>query len=90
MSWQIAAVGLIPIIGFWWLDAYFLMQERLYRSLYNAVARRDPATPAFSLNASGYRESNSWVSAARSGTLSIYYGGLLAAGIVLIIVSALS
>ena len=30
-------VAYIPIIGFWGLDAYYLLQERLYRALYDKV-----------------------------------------------------
>ena len=30
-------VAYIPISVFWWLDAYYLLQERLYRALYNKV-----------------------------------------------------
>jgi hypothetical protein len=90
LSWPIAAVGLLPIIAFWALDAYFLMQERMFRSLYNAVAGRDQGIPVFSLNASGYRQDDSWRNAAFSGTLAVYYGGLLAAGIALVIAAAVA
>ena len=27
----------MPIVVFWFLDAYYLLQERLYRALYNKV-----------------------------------------------------
>lgn len=30
-------VTYVPILVFWFLDAYYLLQERLYRSLYNKV-----------------------------------------------------
>jgi hypothetical protein len=32
-----ALVGLLPAICFWWLDAYYLCQERLCRRLFNQV-----------------------------------------------------
>lgn len=32
-----ALLAFIPLISFWYLDAYFLRQERLYRRLYNWV-----------------------------------------------------
>lgn len=31
-------IGIIPTLVFWFLDAYYLMQERKYRGLYNDVA----------------------------------------------------
>lgn len=30
-------IAFIPLIVFWFLDAYFLWQERMYRKLYNWV-----------------------------------------------------
>lgn len=30
-------ISIIPVIAFWGLDSYYLLQERLYRSLYNKV-----------------------------------------------------
>lgn len=32
-------IALIPLITFWFLDAYFLRMERLYRKLYNWVIK---------------------------------------------------
>lgn len=32
---QFFIVAYLPIVLFWWLDAYYLLQERLYRSLYD-------------------------------------------------------
>ena len=32
-----ALVGVLPAICFWWLDSYFLRQERLYRRLFEKV-----------------------------------------------------
>src|SRR5690242_10126113 len=41
LSWPIAAVGMLPVVSFWYLDTYFLRQERLYRLLYSAVANKE-------------------------------------------------
>src|SRR5258708_28101793 len=60
LSWTIATVGLLPIIVFWYLDAYFLRQERIFRSLYNGVAEQDQNIPPFSLNPAAYRDRHSW------------------------------
>ena len=32
---------IVPVFGFWLLDAYFLWHERLFRKLYNEVRRRE-------------------------------------------------
>lgn len=44
-------VAYIPVIIFWGLDAYYLLQERLYRSLYNEVRQTDEDKIDFSLKA---------------------------------------
>ena len=44
-------VAYIPVIVFWALDAYYLLQERLYRSLYDKVRQTDEDTIDFSLKA---------------------------------------
>ena len=32
---------LIPVLGFWFLDGYFLSQERTFRDVYNEVRKQD-------------------------------------------------
>lgn len=44
-------VAYIPVIVFWGLDAYYLLQERLYRSLYEKVRLTDENNIDFSLKA---------------------------------------
>ena len=44
-------VAYIPVTVFWFLDAYYLFQERLYRSLYEKVQNTDENSIDFSLKA---------------------------------------
>ncbi|HPX32761.1 MAG TPA: hypothetical protein PLT36_04585 [Erysipelotrichaceae bacterium] len=44
-------VAYIPIIVFWCLDSYYLLQERLYRALYEKVRQTDEDKIDFSLKA---------------------------------------
>lgn len=44
-------IAYIPIIIFWGLDAYYLLQERLYRSLYEKVQQTKEDEIDFSLKA---------------------------------------
>lgn len=44
-------VAYIPIIVFWLLDSYYLLQERLYRELYNKVRSTKENDIDFSLSA---------------------------------------
>ncbi len=44
-------IAYIPILMFWFLDAYYLQQERLYRSLYEKVRKTKNKDIDFSLKA---------------------------------------
>ena len=41
----------MPVIVFWGLDAYYLLQERLYRSLYDRVRKTEEENIDFALKA---------------------------------------
>lgn len=43
-------VACVPVVMFWFLDAYYLLQERLYRSLYEKVQNTDEGNIDFSLD----------------------------------------
>ncbi len=43
-------VVLLPIIFFWILDSYYLLQERRYRSLYDKIRNIDESQIDFDLN----------------------------------------
>lgn len=45
-------VAYIPIIVFWGLDAYYLLQERLFRTLYNYVRKLPNVEIDFSMDTS--------------------------------------
>ena len=45
-------VAYIPIVGFWGLDSYYLMQERLYRSIYDKVRKKEENQIDFEMNVS--------------------------------------
>ncbi|MBO4395100.1 MAG: hypothetical protein J5819_01990 [Eubacterium sp.] len=44
-------VAYIPVIVFWGLDSYYLLQERLYRSLYDKIRQTGEDAIDFSLKA---------------------------------------
>lgn len=84
---RLAYVAYIPCIVFWLLDAYYLRQERLFRSLYDDVAERSDVD--FSMDTSTHVEEV--VSVARtalSATLGWFYGALLLAVVAVTIVGS--
>jgi len=44
-------IAYIPVFVFWGLDSYYLLQERLYRSLYDTIRDMDERDIDFSLKA---------------------------------------
>ena len=72
-------VAFIPILVFWFLDAYFLWQERLYRRLYNWVIKNRMNTDEHLFDMNAYRfkdEEQSKLRIMFSITLGWFYGSL--------------
>ena len=82
-------VAYIPIIVFWVLDTYYLLQERLYRSLYDKVRAIDEDDIDFSMKATTEEfnsNRNCYCSCFFSGTELWFYLplALICAGIIYI------
>ena len=72
-GWIVLAF-LIPVVGFWILDGYFLWQERLFREIYNEVRKQE--TTNFEMNPMKHldKPKRGWFSSIFSITLNIFYG----------------
>lgn len=82
-------LAFIPIFVFWYLDAYFLWQERMYRKLYNWVVENRPKTDEHLFDLNAYRFEKDVQSKPRimfSTTLGSFYGSILALAVVYIII----
>ena len=67
--------ALFPTLMFWFLDAYFLRQERLFRKLYDHTRVVEEKKIDFSMNTSEFnKEVVSWFEVAVSSTLLMFYG----------------
>lgn len=56
-DWRIYACALVLNVVFWFLDAYYLKQEKLFRELYNKVSQiSDDNLIDFSMNTSEFKE----------------------------------
>ncbi|PFG45128.1 histidine triad (HIT) family protein [Georgenia soli] len=49
-SWPLAALGMVSVVLFAYLDANYLRSEKQYRRLYDTVARSSRRVPLFTLN----------------------------------------
>ena len=86
---ELAAVGIVPVLLFWGLDGYFLWQERLFRALYDHVRGLDDHAVDFSMDTRALRIgwNRTWLGAALSITLILFYGALIAAIVIAVVVS---
>ena len=85
LSWRTCIVGLLPSLAFWFLDSYFLRQERLFRHLYEDARRFDGTIELFSMDTRRYHDQESLLSAAFSRTLAPFYGFIMISGVILFV-----
>lgn len=72
-------IALVPVVAFWFLDSYYLYQERLFRRLYDHVRIKQESEIDYSMNTSGVRHLVTSQSAvACSNSLLVFYLPLLA------------
>lgn len=77
-------IAYIIIPCFWWLDGFYLSQERKYRALYDKVREREGTQSDFSMDIREFNNGrNTWFCSIFSKTLNLFYISLVA--IVLII-----
>ena len=82
---------LFPAVIFWFLDGYYLWQERLLRSLYEYVRKLDEKKIDFSMDTSKLvneefqGRKNSLLNAILSRTLLPFHGGMILALIVVLV-----
>jgi hypothetical protein len=84
LSSRVAAVGILPVLAFWGLNAYYLRAERQYRNLFDRVRNREVDVEASSMDARCETVA-SWWRTIWSRTLSAFYGVMFVVGAVLII-----
>ncbi|MFF4146192.1 hypothetical protein ACFY0A_33655 [Streptomyces sp. NPDC001698] len=80
-SWRIGVMAVVPIVGFWMLDSYYLRQERLFRALYEDARKPGTTIDLFSMNVSPYRGTIKWRAVVVSHTMVNFYGLLVAVNV---------
>jgi hypothetical protein len=85
-SWQIAALGVAPVLIFAWLDAYYFRQERLFRCLYDAIIASDRRVKSFSMTTDIFRQDRAtqWRANLKSIPYTVLYSAILAGAFVII------
>lgn len=73
-------IALLPAFAFWFLDGYFLHQERLFRKLYDDVRVKNDNDIDFSMNTLPFINSvDNWLKVTLSKTLRIFHGVIILA-----------
>ncbi len=79
----VALVGLAAAAGFWYLDALYLRQERLYRDLYEDLTSATPTAEPYSMRTSGTATARTkWWAVLRGPSVWPLFLGLAVAGVV--------
>lgn len=63
----------IPVMGFWVLDGYFLWQERLFRGIYNDIRNQYDTDFKMDIAAQLKKPNKKWRNATLSVTLNLFY-----------------
>lgn len=80
-------IALVPLLAFWFLDGYFLNQERLFRQLYDKVRLGSAAPTDFAMATSASGAGiGPWCRATVSRTLLLFHGSLVLAFFALVTV----
>jgi hypothetical protein len=73
-----AFLALFPLVFFWFLDAFFVRQEKLYRKLYEKVANGSELSNEFLMDAYKYEsEVACFCKIFVSDTLKYFYGSII-------------
>lgn len=85
LNYQHIFISLITLFFFWVLDGYYLHQEKLFRELYERIAKKKEDEINFSMKTERCEKDEDWFACIFSPTLRIFYGGLLGAYIIILI-----
>ncbi len=78
LSCELLLLAYLLTLLFWMLDAYYLLQERLFISLYNDVRKKGEKDINFSMHTKEFcGKQNTYSNSFLSTTLLIFYGGLM-------------
>ena len=85
MGLKYLVVSITVLLFFWLLDSYYLSRERLFIKLYNKIRMSDAATD-FNMGTQEFNGEVNWLGCAVSRTMNVFYGGLLAVHLLIILI----
>lgn len=87
IGWQLATVGVVPLLCFWYLDCFFLRQERAFRRLYDDARRPGSTVEVLSMDVGPYLARMPWPEVWLTPTLLLFYTPLLLADLALVVLA---
>ena len=85
-DWTYSALGLLPSLSFWRLDAYYVRQERLFRKLHDAVRREELQSDLYSMSTARYAKDVRGQLRTAFSTSVGWFHGLVVAVVVAVII----
>lgn len=84
-----ALISLVPLVGFWFLDSFYLSTERNYKKLHEWIIanRKNSLDFCFDLSLKIVDEKKSFISVLFSSTMFLFYIPLLSIVIIILILS---
>jgi hypothetical protein len=82
--WQVAAVGMLPVVAFWGLNTYYLRAERQYRALHDRVRQVGSTVEPFSMDARGEKV-DSWWTTIWAPVIAAFYGVIFVVGAIVFV-----
>lgn len=75
---QLLLPAIFPTLLFWFLDSFYLQQERKFRAIYKSIYQVDGKTRLFEMNPSAYTDrQHGYLSAFFSVTIFLFYAGII-------------
>ena len=84
--WALAALAVVPAAAFWFLDTYYLRQERAFRDMYEDVAAK--RVTGFKIKPGPYASRHSWGRTGKSLSLSVFYGPIVVVCVLVAVIMA--
>jgi len=76
-------ISTVVLLFFWFLDSYYLRQERLFIKLYDHIrGKRDEAVD-FSMDTRPFRKEVNWFRCWTPTTMNLFYGGFLVVDLII-------
>lgn len=76
-------ISTVVLLFFWFLDSYYLRQERLFIKLYEHICGNRDKVVDFTMDTRPFRKEVNWFCCWASTTMNLFYGGFLVVDLII-------